>query len=121
MSRSSLVSGPLRSDLFGRNRRSLVAPGTALVIDDVGDVGIAQGRAEWRHRAGIDGAADVGPLQSVQHDVDVLCRVGVIDHRVTLEWRECSGQAFTGGLMASGAGRGKQTLTLGRIVNLSRG
>src|SRR6185312_16638301 len=105
MRRSSLVSGPLRSDLFGRNRRASVAPRTALVIDDVGDVGITQGRAEWWHRAGIDGAADVGTLQAMQHDVDMLCRVAVIDRRVALERGECSGQAFTGGWMAGGEGR----------------
>src|SRR6185437_12022746 len=117
----SIAFGAFRSHLLDGCRHTMVAPRTTLVVDDIRNIRIAEYGAKRRHRAGIEDAANARALQSVQNDVNMLCRVGIVDRRVALEWRERSGQAFAGGLVASGAGRGEQGLALGRIVTSRTG
>ena len=102
-----LPLGAFRSHLFGRDRCAVVAPGAALVVDDAGDFRIRECSGEWRHRTGVCDAADGRTLQSAQYDVDVACRVGIVDRRVAFERREDSGQTLAAGLMAGGARGGE--------------
>src|SRR5436853_5234254 len=117
----SIARGALRSHLFERYRCAMAAPATTLVIDAIRDVGIAECGAERRHWTGVDDAADVGALQSVQNDMNVQRRVGVVDRRVALERGKRSSQTLARGLMAGGARGGEQGLALGRIVTSSTG
>src|SRR5438105_2784390 len=105
--------------LLRRYRRAVVTPRAALVIDDVRNVGIAECVPEWWHRAGIDDAAYIGALQSMQHDADVCCRIGVVDRYVAFQSRECSRKALPGCLVAGGAVGSEQRQPLGRVVTVA--
>src|SRR6185437_16238570 len=92
-----------RLHLVGADGPGLVAPRRALVVCDVGDVGIVQRGGERRHRAGVAGAVDGLAVQAVEDRGDLLGGV-VVEHRgVVLERREGAGQAHAGGLVAGRA------------------
>src|SRR4029079_5818472 len=107
--------------LFGGYRCSVIAPGTAFVVNDVGNVAVAERIAERGHWARVNDATYVGALQAMQHGADMDGRIGVVDRCVALERWECTGQAFAIALMASRAIGGEKRLALGRIVTARRG
>src|SRR5678815_1295055 len=96
----------------GSDRRAVIAPGTALVIDDGDDVGIAEHGTKRRHRTGVDNATDVDALDTVQQRANMRRRISGVDGGIALERRECAGQALTAGLMTSRTIGGEQRLTL---------
>src|SRR6476660_1583184 len=97
---TSLALRTFGCHLLHRYRCAAVAPRTALVIDDVRDVGIAERVGEWRHRTGVDDTAYVGALQSMQHGADMHCRIGIVDRGVAFQRRKRSGETLTGCLVA---------------------
>jgi hypothetical protein len=107
---------PLRSHLRSDNRFAVVAPRTALVIDDIGDLGVAERAGKGWHRATVDQAPHLGVVQTSQHNLDVLRGLVVVDDGVAFERRERARQAFAVGLMARRAVSGEQCGTLGRVV-----
>src|SRR6185312_9379485 len=65
-----------RGGHFGRRHRpGLIAPGAALVIDDVGDLRVAQLAGERRHHAGVVHATDGDAVRPLQYGVDVQAGV----------------------------------------------
>src|SRR5579862_5968455 len=59
-------------DLSRGHEAAVIAPGAALVVDDRGDVGIAQGRGKRRHGIRVGHTRDPRTLESRENDVDVL-------------------------------------------------
>src|SRR5215469_13902810 len=111
-----LALGTLGSDVLRRHRLTLVAPGTTLVIYDIGNVGIAKLAVKRRHHTIVLDVADSGTLQTEKDGMDMLARIRVIDHSVALERRERARQTLTCGLVADGAIGGEQLLALASIV-----
>src|SRR5258708_37531149 len=111
---------PLRSHLRSDHWFAVVAPRTALVIDNIGDLGIAERAGKGRHRAAVDQASHLSVVQTLQHHLDALGGLLVVDDGVALERRERTRQAFAVGLMAGRAVSGEQRGTLGRVVSTPR-
>ena len=111
-----LALGALGSDVLCCHWLAMVAPGTTLVIYDIGNVDIAKLAVKRRHHTVVLDVADSGTLQTEKDGMDVLARIRIIDHSVPLERRERAWQTLTCGLMADGAIGGEQLLALASIV-----
>ena len=107
---------PLSRYLRGVYRLAVVAPRTALVIDDIGDLGVTERGGKRRHGAAVDHPTDLGVVEALQHHLDMLRGVVLVDDSVVLELRERAWQAFTIGLMAGRAVGSEQCGTFRRIV-----
>ena len=81
-----------RRDLGGRHE--FPVPSAALKIDDVGYVDMARDSAERRHRVRIQHTSGHGVLQSIEHHVDVLCRVVLVDDAAAPKYLLRQHQAF---------------------------
>ena len=95
----------------------MITPGATLVVDDAGDVGVAELAAKLRHRGIVFDAVDRGALQAEHHDMDVLARIRVIDDGIALERRECARQTVTRRLMAGRAIGAEELQTLAGVCN----
>src|ERR1700681_2984950 len=88
---SSLGAGAFRSHLRGGHRNAVISPGAALIVDDAGNLGVAEHAGKRRHGAGIDHAARAGALHSIEDYVNVFCRVVFVDDAASLERRKHAG------------------------------
>src|SRR5580658_6541263 len=102
---------PLRRYLRGGHRLTMVAPRTALVIDDIGDFDIVERGGKWGHYAAINDTTDPCVVQALQHHLNVFRGVVLVDDGIVLERRERTRQAFTVGLMAGRTVRREQSTT----------
>src|ERR1700677_1506525 len=100
----TLGRAALRGDLRSSDEFAVIAPRAALVVDDVGDVDIAQDAGEWRHGGGIEHTPGLGALQSIQHDANVLRRVVLGDDTASLDRRVRPGPSLPLLPRAGGAG-----------------
>lgn len=59
-----------------RHRIAVIAPRAALVVDDVGDIGIAQYAGKRRHSTGVDSASGLAALNTVEDYLHMFRRIG---------------------------------------------
>lgn len=109
----------------GRNFASggkwrVIAPGGALVVDDVGNLSITQCDPEGRHRARIHGATDVCTLDAFQEHTNLSGGIGCQHRRIAPERRKDSGNTLATRLVADRA-VGREELRAARHIERGRG
>jgi hypothetical protein len=100
--RSSLGVGTLGGHLHCSHRCAVISPGAALIVDDVGDFGVAQCAGKRWHGSSVDDTSGPAALHTIEDHLNVFCGIVFIDDAASLERRKYTGQTFAIGLMASG-------------------
>lgn len=109
-----------RGNLASGDKWRVIAPGGALVVDDVGHLGVTQCDPEGRHRARIHGPADVCALNAFQEHTNLSGGIGCQHYSIAPERRKNSGNALATRLVADGA-VGREELRAPRLIEGGRG
>lgn len=75
------------------------------MVDDIGNISIAEHLGEWRHGTRVNHATDLLALQSFEHHVYLLRCVVFIDGAIAFERWKRTGQAFATCLVTGGTVR----------------
>lgn len=86
----------------------MIAPRSALVIDDIGDLLVREFVSERRHLRHVLMAVDRLATEAAQHRGDVFGRVSGINDRIARNWRKYARHALALGTVTDGAAIGEQ-------------
>ena len=115
-----LSLGAYRCHFLVGDLLAVVAPRTALIIDDVRDVGVVERPGEIGHLAVVFDATHRRPFEAEQDGMDMRGRICIIDHRISFERGKCTGQTLARFLMTNGAMGTEELLSFFRVVARGR-
>ena len=76
---ASLGAGAFGGHLRCSDRCAVISPGAALIVDDVGNLGVAERAGKLRHDGGVDHASRPGALHSIEDHLNVFSGIVLID------------------------------------------